>query len=516
MRIERTRNAIRNTKWGLVQRLVSNLFPFIVRTVLIYTLSAEYAGLNSLFSSILSILSLAELGFSNAIVYSMYKPVAEDDEDRICALLNVYRKAYFIIGLTILGLGLILLPLLPYLISGSAPPDTNLYYLYLIYLVNTVISYFMFGYKTSLLSAYQREDVISKNTLLYNIAHYFLQCLVLLAFKNIYAYAIVFPLSTVLLNLMNNRAVNKMFPNYKPVGKIDNVTKTGLRKNLIGIMIWKIGGATRNSFDSIVVSMYLGLLTVAMYNNYFYIINGVITLLGVILTSITAGVGNKMAIDSPEENYEDFKKIHFYYMWISGWCTVCMMCLYQPFMKLWMGEEMMFSNHIMFLFCYYFIMMKQGDISSVYYQAAGLWWEGKFRSVFEAVINLALNLVLGYFFGVTGILVATIIAWTSVYFYGSTFVFTKYFKNGRLWNYYIDNLTYLLVTLLVSFCTFQLCGILTGGYQNQWIVILLNLLICMFIPNFLFAFIYGTQRKYQIFIKQIVGIVNSYILRRED
>ena len=188
MKIERTKNAIRNTKWGFIQRLVNTLFPFLVRTVLIYNLSAEHVGLSGLFTSVLSILSLSELGFSNAIVYSMYKPVAEDDKDKICALLNVYRKAYLIIGCFIFGLGVMLMPLLPLLIKGEIPPDTNLYVLYLIYLINNVISYVLFGYKTSLLSAYQRDDVISKNVLMLNVLLYSVQCAVLLVFKNYYIY----------------------------------------------------------------------------------------------------------------------------------------------------------------------------------------------------------------------------------------------------------------------------------------------------------------------------------------
>ncbi len=509
MKIERTKNAIRNTKWGFAQRLINILCPFLVRTVLIYSLSAEYAGLSSLFTSILSILSLTELGFSNAIVYSMYKPVAEDNKEKICALLNIYRKAYFIIGSIILGVGLILIPLLPHLISGSVPTDANLYVLYLIYLVNNVISYFLFGYKTSLLSAYQREDVVSKNTLLYNIVLYGMQCATLLIFRNYYVYAIIIPLSTVLLNILNNRAVTQMFPDYYPTGTINSEEKKELKKNLIALMIWKVGGATRNTFDSIIVSMYLGLVTVAMYNNYFYIISGVTAFLGVILTSITAGVGNKIATESPERNYEDFKRFHFYYMWIASWCTVCMMCLYQPFMRLWMGKELMFSNSIMFLFCYYFIMMKQGDINSVYYQAAGLWWHGKLRSVIEAFLNLALNFILGYFFGVTGIILATIISYTCVYFYGSKFVFSEYFKNGKLGKFFIDNIVYLIVTGAVGFGTFKLIEWIMSGQQNSWIVLGVNLAVCIILPNCLFALIYGANKEKRTYIKQVIGMLKN-------
>ena len=502
MKIERTKNAVRNTKWGLLQKLVNVLLPFLVRTVLIYTLSAQYAGLSSLFTSVLSILSLTELGFSQAIVYSMYKPVAEDDRDKICALLHVYRRAYRIIGSVILGVGLIILPLLPRLIHGDVPADANIYLLYTVYLINNVISYFLYGYKTSLLSAHQREDVISRNTLLYNIILYGVQCAVLLLFRNYYIYTLVIPLATVLLNLLNNRAVTRMFPDYKPAGTIDEEEKAILKKNLVGLMIGKIGGATRNTLDSIIVSMYLGLVAVAMYNNYFFVVNGVTVFLTVINPAITAGVGNKMATESPERNYKDFVKFHFYYMWLAGWCCVCMMCLFQPFMRLWMGESMMFSEGIMLLFCYYFLMMKQGDINAVYYQAAGLWWHGRYKSLAEAAINLVLNLLLGKLYGVPGIILATIISFTCVYFYGSQFVFSHYFKNGKLTSFYLDNLYYMAVTALVGFGTYFLLERLTGARWDVRAVLAVRLAVCAVLPNALFFAIYGMRKRNRAYVKQ--------------
>lgn len=511
MRIERTKNAIRNTKWGFLQRLANILLPFVVRTVLIHTLGAEYGGLSSLFTSILSILSLTELGFSSAIVYSMYKPIAEDDKDKICALLNVYRKAYLVIGSIILAIGLMLVPVLPKLIKDDVPADVNLYVLYGIYLINNVISYFLYGYKTSLLSAHQREDVLSKNILLYTLALYGAQCVMLLAFKDFYLFTILIPLSTVLLNILNNRAVSQMFPDYRPRGTIGTADRDELKKNLTGLMFSKVGAATRNTFDSIVVSMFLGLTSVAMYNNYFYIVSGVNAFLVVLMNAITAGVGNKIAVDSPESNYEDFNMFHFLYMWLAGWCTVCMMCLYQPFMRLWMGESLMFPNYIMFLFCYYFMMMKQGDISSVYYSAAGLWWHGKLRFIIEAFLNLSLNFVLGKYYGVAGIILATIISFTCIYFYGSKFLFTEYFKNGKLGKFYVDNVLYMLATGLVGFCTFTVVEWLTGAFASPLLVLVTRLLVCLLLPNVLFLLVYGISHKNRDYISRAVSIVRNQL-----
>lgn len=492
MEINRTKNTVRNIRWGIVQKLVHSLGPFVVRTVLIYVMGAEYAGLNSLFTSILTILSLTELGFSQAIVYSMYKPIADNDKEKICALLNVYKKAYHIIGIIILAVGCAIIPLIPYLISGDVPAELNLYILYIIYLLNTVISYFLFAYKTSLLSAYQREDVLSKNQLFVDLIYYIAECIVIVISRNYYLYSILLPLMTVIVNFANSYSVDKLFPGYLPHGTISKSEKEDLKKNLIGLSIWKIGGATRNTFDSIIVSMYLGLTVVAIYNNYYYVMNAVIILIGVASTAITAGVGNKIATHSVDENYEDFNAIQLLYMWIAGWCTVCMLCMYQPFMKLWMGDSMLLSTLDMILFCLYFFDMKQGDIQSVYYQAAGLWWEGKTRSVVEAIMNIVLNFTLGYFFGVTGIILATIISLTiCAYIYGSTFIFKLYFHKG-LKRFYITNLYYLVVTLAAGLLSFLLCDLIpcSAGKISLIVNLILRLCICTIIPNLMFLLAY--------------------------
>ncbi len=506
MRIERTRNAIRNTKWGIIQRIVHILLPFLVRTVLIYTLSAEYSGLGSLFTSILQVLSLTELGISSAIVYSLYKPIAEDDKNRICAILNYLRKAYFVIGIIILLLGLSLLPVLPKLIKDDIPADINLYILYLVYLFNSVISYFLYAYKTCLLTAHQRGDIISKNTLLYSFFLYGLQCVSLLLFKNFYCYAVILPVSTVMLNLLNGRATDKLFPEYKPCGFLGEKERRELRKNILGLAIWKIGGATRNTFDSIVASAYLGLIAVTIYNNYFYILNGVNTVLGAITASIIAGIGNKIVTESPEKNYQDFLKFHFLYMWIAGWCCVCMMCLYQPFMRLWMGETLMLPNGVMLLFCYLFLLMKQGDINSVYYQAAGLWWFGKIRSIVEAGLNLGLNLILGKFFGIGGIVSATIISFTCVYFYGSKFVFTEYFKNGERLHHYLENLIFFLVIITAGVITSFAGRIIITSFRvkSDLIILMVYAVSCFIFPNLFFLCIYSHNKRYHGYIIDII------------
>ena len=184
MKIERTKNAGRNVAFGFIQKTYQIVMPFFMRTIMIYFMGIEYAGLNNLFVSILQVLNLAELGVGAAMMCSMYAPIAEDDTAKICALMNLYKKAFTIIGWIILGFGLLIVPVLPKLISGEIPDTLNLYILYLLYLGNTVLSYWLYAYKNSLLYAHQRLDISSKVSLLTSTLQYVFQILVLIVFHN--------------------------------------------------------------------------------------------------------------------------------------------------------------------------------------------------------------------------------------------------------------------------------------------------------------------------------------------
>ena len=182
----RTKNAERNIIFAFLNKMVSLVLPFLTRTIVIYILGAQVLGLNNLFTSVLSFLSLAELGLGTAIVHSMYKPIAEDDETTICALLGYYRKLYQIIGMTILLIGTLLLPFLPYLIKGSAPAGVNIYIVFYIYLLNTVLSYFLAGYKQCLLAAHQRSDITSKISIVANFVMRIAQIVILCIVQDYY------------------------------------------------------------------------------------------------------------------------------------------------------------------------------------------------------------------------------------------------------------------------------------------------------------------------------------------
>lgn len=494
MRLNRSKNAIRNTAYGIINKVVAIILPFLVRTVFIRTLGAEYLGLNSLFSSILTVLNLTDLGFSTAIVFSMYEPIANDEHEVIDALLLYYKKIYRYVGTIILVLGLALIPFLPRLIHGSYPSEINLTFVYIIYLVNTVSGYFLFAYLGSLISAFQREDLISKVNTVVSVLMYTAQIVVLLTVKNYYAYVILLPVFTILNNLRTAVVAKKMFPQYSPKGEISEELRDDIREKVSGLMVSKICTVSRNTFDSIFISMFLGLYETTIYGNYYYIMNSLFALMIVVINSITAGVGNSVSMESVEKNYHDMNCMEFAYMWISGWFTVCLLCLYQPFMELWVGEKMMFPMAVVILLCAYFYVENIGNVRSVYVQAAGLWWERRYCAITEAVANLALNYILGKYFGVYGIVAATLITLITInFFYGSYIVFKCYFGLPKLKEHFGAHLYYAAVTLVIGVISYALCYKIKMGILG----FIIKMLICTVVPNALYLLFYQRSGRFQ-------------------
>ena len=484
MKIERTKNTIRNTVWGTINNVMGVVLPFAVRTVLLYTLSTEYLGLTSLFSSILGMLNLVELGFSSAVIYSMYKPIAENRTDEVCALLGLYKKIYRIIGSIILVIGLCITPFIHYLIKGSYPTEIDIRIVFLIELLNVSISYFFFAYRESLLQAHQRTDISSKIILLVRTFKYILQILILVFTRNFYFYIILSPVATIAINYLNYKYTVDKYPEYVCKGKLSSEKIQAIKKQVGGLMISKICGVTRNGLDNIIISAFIGLTAVAIYGNYFYVLTSVHTMLCVIGTSMRAGVGNSIASESVEKNYSDMRKFTFMYAWLSGCCTCCFVGLYQPFMTIWAGKENTFPNSIMFLFCIYFYLMTMTDVRNVYIDATGIWWQNKNRPIIETLLNFVLNIGLGKLFGVTGILLATIISLAIINLgYGTNVLFREYFKGYSLKRYFGEHLYYLVIIIVSSAIIFLICDIIP---INGLIGLLIKGIICVFVSNLIY------------------------------
>lgn len=493
MKIDRVKNSKRNMLFGIVYRLCVTILPFINRTVLINVLGVEYLGLNSLFTSVLNILNLAELGFGSAIVYSMYKPIANNNIDLICALLKFYKKIYRTIGLAILVVGCITLLFIDKLITGDVPSDISLRILFFIQLINVVFSYCFMAYKTSLLSAYQREDLISKISTITMIIQYTVQFVIVFVTKNYYLYLIILPICTVLNNLLKAYMVKRQYPGIECKGNIDKETITEIITKVKALFVHKIGGVVANSLDNIVISSFMGLVAIAIYNNYWYVYSSVCYFIAIFHSSVVAGLGNSIVLESKEQNYEKFRKLNFINAWIVGWCTCCMMCMYQPFMQIWVGQEYMYPIDMVVLFVIYFYINMARRTIITFKDACGLWVEDKFKPIISAIVNIILNIILIQQIGIAGVVISTIISFLFVEIPWETAVlFKKYFKKTSV-NYYLEQLVYGIFWGGIIAGTYLLCQFLPA---NPWIRLIISGCLCLAIPNIIVIIVFYKKMSF--------------------
>lgn len=496
----RTYNTKRNIVASYILMIVQILFSFISRTVIVYTLGAEFLGLSSLFTSILQVLNIAESGFSSSIIYFMYKPLADGDTEKVNALLNYLRKIYKLVGGVILIVGLILTPFIEQLIKGDVPNDINVYILYLLYLFNTCISYFLFAYKISFLTAIQRLDITKYANLIVILLQYTLQLVALILFYNYYLFVIAMILGTGATNLFTAYISMKKYPEYNCKGNIDNKCKKDILKKVKGLLICNISGVTYNAFDSIIISAYIGLNSVAIYNNYFIIFSTVSSFVAIIRSSMQASVGNSVASESVEKNYSDLQLWQFLFSLIATWCAACLICLYQPFMTIWMGDNMLLPFiDVILLGCWFL----EGTVQHAFYlylSATGLWNEMKLPYICSTIFNLVMNIILGKFMGISGIVLSSLLA--GIIFgllWQCNIIFKSYFNKSSI-SYILNQFIYFIIAAVVIIVSYISCSfVVIGGIRE----LLFKAVICIVITTGLLYALYHrnthfTRSKYLI------------------
>ncbi len=499
----RIKNSKRNLFSGSLYLLINTLLPFVNRTIIIYTLGSEFTGLSGLFNSILQVLSLAEFGFSIVIVYYLYEPLAQNDLNSIKQIMLWMRRVYHVVGTVIICGGLMVTPFLKSLILGSAPDGINIFILFLILLFNSGIGYFLYAYQGVLLVADQRNDIINNINSAVKIGVNLFQLLALLFTKNYYLYVLVLIAGTVFSNLSIHVAVKKRYPYLKGLQAKGNVLlPKSMKKELMGMIINRLSNVSRNAFDNMVISSTLGLVATAIYGNYYLIYSVVMGITGVFCGSMQASVGNSIATRSEKENYDNLLDFSLLYSWIVGWCTVSMACLYQPFMKLWVGEDLMLSEFNMLLFVVYFYFINMTHMRNQYILGNAFWWKLKWAYLAEAFGNLVLNILLGKLWGISGVLIATIITiFLCNYLMCNKVLFNTYFKDESKWEFYKQQFYYLLVTALVCVGTYVICK----NIDN----IILRGMICIIFPNILFMLFYRPSSRWESsmsIVKRIIKV----------
>jgi O-antigen/teichoic acid export membrane protein len=415
MNKSRTKNAMLTLMTSGIRQVLTLILTFVSRTVFIYILGAEYLGLNGLFSNILSLLSLSELGIGTAISFYLYKPLAEQNIERIKSLMQFYKKCYRVVGIAIIVIGCCLMPLLPKLVNFDQNVPENLYLVYFLYLINTAASYLFFAYKQALITANQEQYKIEN----VNIAFTFINCIadivVLIVLKNYITYLVVRFLLVLLKNIIIAKKIDKEYP-YICTKTNSGVTKKEIKiffKDIWAVSLFRIGSTLFNATDNIIISMLLGTVVVGYYSNYYLIILQIISILMLIVRSFTAGIGNVVAKENREKQYVIFKQLDFAMYCITTVCTICLFQLLNSFIKLWVGsvsENYILSQTVVLCLCVSFYTDNTSQIMNAFREASGNFNTGKSLQLIGGIVNIILSVLLGKRYGLVGIFTATIIS----------------------------------------------------------------------------------------------------------
>ncbi|MGG5368570.1 MULTISPECIES: lipopolysaccharide biosynthesis protein [unclassified Enterococcus] len=412
MKKNRLQYSLLNSSISTIIYVFRLILQFVVRTYFIKFLGAEYLGLNGLFTNILSILSLAELGIGTSIVYSMYKPLADENRQKIRSLMQLYKKAYNYIGLLVGLIGICIIPFLKYMIKSDLSIN-EIYIIYILFLLNSVVSYF-FTYKRSLIIADQRSYIVSLNDFIFLLITNIIQIAVLYLYPNFIVYLSIQIFFTFLTNLNISRKTDKDYPYLKEDihEKLEPETISEIKKNVIGNVSSKIGGVVVMGTDNILISTFVSLTAVGIYSNYLLLVNSVQNLCKQVTNSITASIGNFAATTSKDKGFELFKRHLFVNHTLIFFSSVVLLNVLNPFIKLWLGPDFLLSDLNSTLIVFNFIIQVYRNTGFVFIESYGLYWHQRKKPIIEAIMNLVISLVFLSVFklGIAGVLLGTIIS----------------------------------------------------------------------------------------------------------
>lgn len=489
MNESRTKKIGRNLVFAIIFQVVKIALVFISRIIFVKELGVSYLGVNGLFSNILSILSLADLGMTTTMMYSLYKPLAEKDEKRIVQYVNYFRKVYNLIALTVAAIGVILIPFLQYLVNL---PE-NMPYIYLYYiliLMNSVISY-LFVYKTTLLSADQKMYIINKYDTIFQFLLFFMQTLILLVFKNFALYLIVNVICTLLSNFAKAREVDKIYPylRYENIEKLPNIEIKNIFENLYSLFFYKLGGIIQTNTDNILISIFVGTIAVGYYSNYSTIILSITTFLTIVFNALKASIGNFVVEKTKDEQYRIFNLLEIYNFWLVGFCSICLFLLIPDFIRLCFGKEYILNNEILVSAVLYFYIANIRQTIWTFRETTGIFKKTRFITIITSTLNLIISIIFGYYFGIVGIISATILsAMLYSWWKEPQILFRDYFQKSPFLYYAKHIFRFLLVFFICIITVFfsELFFI-----KNVYLRFIYKAAVCVIIPSMLFMLLYG-------------------------
>ena len=489
----RTGKAAHNFIFTIFANITAILIGLMAQKLFIDILGLEYAGLNGLFTNVITALAIVDLGIGEAVIFHLYKPLRDNDRETVKSLMLFYRRAFHVIAAGISVIGVCLIPFLPY-IAKTDNADINLGYIYMIYLADTVLSYFL-SYKRAIIYADQKNYKISFIHMIYLIGMNTGQLAMLYFTHDYYIYLVTKLIFRVLENVVITAVANREYPFLRgeDAPPLDEAIHKDIKKKTGALIFHKIGTFIVNGTDSILISVFFSLSTAGLYNNYFIVIDAATKLFNPALTALTPSVGNLLVSENKEDAYKVFRKIRFMNFWIAAFAGTSLMVMLQPFVGAWFGEKYLLSYPVIIVLSLQFFQFLMRGSYNAFQDAAGIFYENRFVPVFESVINLAASILFLKLFGLAGVFMGTIASSMALWCFSyPRFVYTRLFGRS-IRDYARETLGYLAVFLMVCGLTVAMVtGLNTISPDKGFGLVVKNLVFCAVIPN---AILFAVFRK---------------------
>ena len=464
----RTENITRNVSVTFITQVISLFFAFLNRTIFIRLLGVNYLGLDGLFASILTVFSLAELGIGNALIFSLYKPIARGDRQKATQLVTLYNKAYRIIIVSILCVGALLIPFLNRIVNADLSDlGINLYVIYILFLLNTVSSYFL-AYRSAILAVNQRQSTISVVQTSTKITVSVLECILLLVFHSYYIYLLVRVVGNYVSALIIAHRAHKEYPelcvkNPEPLQK-NEITR--IAKDVYALSIRRVGSVVQTSIGNIIINAFISLAMVGVYSNYVLIITSVQGITTLMMTAMTASIGNFIATQKMNEVEGAFRLYTYLTYLLYGFCSICLIVLLNKFVLLLWGEDYLLSKAAVYLLVFNFFLYGFQSSINVFRDAAGLFVQGRYRPLFSAAATIIFSILFVKVLGIEGVILGTILSRLLVSAWYDPYIIYKKLFVGHVSDYFVRLFLYIIVIFSIAFVLDKLTAQFVGNIAS--------------------------------------------------
>lgn len=481
---------------GIILSLLTAVLGIVTQKIFIDTLGVEYSGINGLFTSIVSILTLADLGVGTAIVFHLYKPLATGDKSKIAALMQYYHKACRIITAIIIVGGLILMPFAPVFVGETTTVHDNIYIIFALFITNAVFSYLL-NYRRPLLNADQKAYIVNWVVTGCSIALYALKILVLIFTKNFYLFTACTVICKIIEDIVINHIVKKQYPYIFEPKKLDPDTNKDIKKKMYASVYHNAATYVVFSTDNVIISQLFGVFQVGLYANYFMVIRTLNQLLTQLFGAMAASLGNILASEGHERLYSTTKRIMLLNFWFYAIAAIALYYCITPFIKLWLGNEYLFGDVVTIVLALnFYIQGVRIPINNVF-SASGVLYENRFTPVMEAIINIVVSIALALLIGLPGVFIGTAISGLFLHFYGfPKFGFELVLKRKRS-EYILLFLKYLGLFVIGWICMGGIVRFI--NLDSILLDFVVKGILCIIVPSILYWVVFHKSEEYLYF-----------------